>query len=187
MTEDAQFVLDSARELMEGSLTHLEKEFAKIRAGKASPAMLGGVIVEYYGTTVPIEQTASINTPDARQIIVQPFDKSSIGAIEKAIMAANLGFNPSNEGDLIRINVPPLTEERRIGLVKRAKAESEEAKISVRSARRQANEEAKALEKAGAPEDGVKRLIDQIQELTDEYVKKVDYFTELKEKDILTV
>jgi len=187
MTEDAQFVLDSARELMEGSLTHLEREFAKIRAGKASPAMLGGVIVEYYGTTVPIEQTASINTPDARQIIVQPFDKSSIGAIEKAIMAANLGFNPSNEGDLIRINVPPLTEERRIGLVKRAKAESEEAKISVRSARRQANEEAKALEKAGAPEDGVKRLTDQIQELTDEYIKKVDYFTELKEKDILTV
>lgn len=187
MTDEAEFVLDAAREQMENSIIHLEKEFAKIRAGKASPSMLGGVIVEYYGSYVPIEQTANINTPDARQIIVQPFDKSSIGAIEKAIMAANLGFNPSNEGDQIRINVPPLTEERRKGLVKMAKVESEDAKISVRSARRQANEEAKALEKDGAPEDDVKRLVEKIQELTDEFIKKVDHFTELKEKDILTV
>jgi len=187
MTDDAEFVLDTAREQMENSMIHLEKEFSKIRAGKASPSMLGGVIVEYYGTHVPIEQTASINTPDARQIIVQPFDRSSIGAIEKAIMAANLGFNPSNEGDQIRINVPPLTEERRKGLVKMAKAESEDAKISVRAARRQANEEAKALEKDGAPEDDVKRLVEKIQELTDEFIKKVDNYTDLKEKDILTV
>lgn len=187
MTDEAEFVLDAAREQMEHSMIHLEKEFSKIRAGKASPSMLGGVIVEYYGSHVPIEQTANINTPDARQIIVQPFDRSSIGAIEKAIMAANLGFNPSNEGDLIRINVPPLTEERRKGLVKMAKAESEEAKISIRSARRQANEEAKALEKNGAPEDDVKRLVEKIQELTDEFIKKVDNLTDLKEKDILTV
>jgi len=187
MTEEAEFVLDTAREQMEQSMIHLEKEFSKIRAGQASPSMLGGVIVEYYGTHVPIEQTANINTPDARQIIVQPFDKSSIGAIEKAIMAANLGFNPSNEGDQIRINVPPLTEERRKGLVKMAKAESEDAKISIRSVRRQANEEAKALEKDGASEDDVKRLTEKIQELTDEFIKKVDYLSDLKEKDILTV
>jgi len=106
MTEEAQFVLDSTEENMQNALMHLEKEFNKIRAGKASPAMLGGVLVEYYGTTVPIEQTSNINTPDPRQIIVQPFDKSSINAIEKAILVANLGFNPQNEGEIIRINVP---------------------------------------------------------------------------------
>lgn len=187
MTDEAEFVLDTAREQMEHSMIHLEKEFSKIRAGKASPSMLGGVIVEYYGTRVPIEQTANINTPDARQIIVQPFDKTSIGAIEKAIMAANLGFNPSNEGDQIRINVPPLTEERRKGLVKMVKAESEDAKISIRNVRRQANEEAKALEKDGTSEDDVKRLTEKIQELTDEFIKKVDYLTDIKEKDVLTV
>jgi ribosome recycling factor len=187
MTEEVEFILESAEEHMSNSIVHLEKEFTKIRAGKSSPAMLGGVIVEYYGTHVPIEQTANINTPDPRQIIVQPFDKNSIGAIEKAIMAANLGFNPSNEGDLIRINVPPLTEERRRELVKRAKTESEDAKISIRNARRQANEEAKKLEKEGIPEDVVKKLLDDIQELTDSYIKKVDALIELKEKDILTV
>lgn len=187
MTEEVEFILESAKEHMENSIMHLEKEFTKIRAGQSSPAMLSGVIVEYYGTHVPIEQTANINTPDPRQIIVQPFDKSSIGAIEKAIMAANLGFNPSNEGDLIRINVPPLTEERRKELVKRAKTETEDAKISIRTARRQANEEAKKLEKDGIPEDMIKKLLDDIQELTDNFSKKVDSLFEKKEKDILTV
>jgi ribosome recycling factor len=172
---------------LESSIMHLEKEFSKIRAGKASPSMLNGVVVEYYGSHVPIEQTANINTPDPRQIIVQPFDKSSIGAIEKAIMGANLGFNPSNEGDLIRINVPPLTEERRKSLVKMAKSEAEDAKISIRNARRQANEESKTLEKDGLPEDDVKRMLEQIQVLTDEFIKKIDHLTDLKEKDILTV
>jgi ribosome recycling factor len=187
MTEEAQFVLDAAEEHMNNSIAHLEKELQKIRAGKASPSMLNGVMVEYYGTHVPIEQTSNINTPDPRQIIVQPFDKSSIGAIEKAIMAANLGFNPMNEGELIRINVPPLNEERRRDLVKRSKTESEDAKVGIRNARRQANDEAKKLEKEGIPEDEVKRLIDKIQELTDKYIAQVDKITELKEKDILTV
>jgi ribosome recycling factor len=168
-------------------LMHLEKEFNKIRAGKASPAMLGGVLVEYYGTTVPIEQTSNINTPDPRQIIVQPFDKSSINAIEKAILAANLGFNPQNEGEIIRINVPPLTEERRKDLVKRAKNEAEEAKISIRNARRQGNDEARKMEKEGLPEDDAKRLVESVQELTDKYSQEVDKLLDLKEKDIMTV
>lgn len=187
MTEEAQFVLDSTEENMQNALMHLEKEFNKIRAGKASPAMLGGVLVEYYGTTVPIEQTSNINTPDPRQIIVQPFDKSSINAIEKAILVANLGFNPQNEGEIIRINVPPLTEERRKDLVKRAKNEAEEAKISIRNARRQGNDEAKKMEKDGLPEDDAKRLIEKVQELTDKYIQEVDKLLDLKEKDIMTV
>lgn len=187
MTDDAQFVLESAEESMSNAISYLKKEFHKIRAGKASPSMLNGVLVDYYGTTVPIEQTANINTPDPRQIIVQPFDKSSIGAIEKAILSANLGFNPQNEGELIRINVPPLTEERRKELVKRSKSEAEDAKISIRNARRQANDEAKKLEKEGLPEDEARRLTDEVQEMTNRFIQQVDDLIDAKEKDIMTV
>ncbi|MBS4062708.1 MAG: ribosome recycling factor [Bacteroidetes bacterium] len=187
MTEESLFVIDAASEAMDKAIAHLEKEYQKIRAGKANPAMLNGVIVEYYGAHVPIEQTANINTPDPRQIIVQPFDKSSLNAIDKAIRNANLGFNPSSDGDILRINVPPLNEERRRDLVKRAKNETEDAKIGIRNARRQANEEAKKLEKDGIPEDEVKRLIEKIQELTNGYTQKVDKLFELKEQDILTI
>lgn len=187
MTEESLFVIDAATEAMDKAIAHLEKEYQKIRAGKANPAMLNGVIVEYYGAHVPIEQTANINTPDPRQIIVQPFDKSSLNAIDKAIRNANLGFNPSSDGDLLRINVPPLNEERRRDLVKRAKNETEDAKIGIRNARRQANEEAKKLEKDGIPEDEVKRLIEKIQELTNAYIQKVDKLFDLKEQDILTI
>ncbi len=187
MTDDAQFVLESAEESMSNAISYLKKEFQKIRAGKASPSMLNGVLVDYYGTTVPIEQTSNINTPDPRQIIIQPFDKSSIGSIEKAILSANLGFNPQNEGELIRINVPPLTEERRKELVKRSKSEAEDSKISIRNARRQANDEAKKLEKEGLPEDEAKRLTDEIQEMTNKFIQQVDDLIEAKEKDIMTV
>jgi ribosome recycling factor len=187
MSEDSIFVLDSTKENMEGAIAHFDRELMKIRAGKASPSMLNGVVIEYYGANMPIEQVANINTPDPRQIIVQPFDKSSIHAIDKAIMAANLGFNPTNEGEILRINVPPLTEERRKDLVKRARAEAEDAKVSIRNARRQGNDDAKKLEKEGIPEDEVKRLIEKIQELTNAYIQKVDKLIELKEKDILTV
>ena len=128
MTEESQFILDETTETMENTMKHMDLEFQKIRAGKASPAMLQGVKVEYYGTVVPIEQTSNIGTPDPRQIIVQPFDKTSIPAIEKAILNANLGFNPKNEGDFLRILVPPLTEERRKELAKRAKTVAEEAR-----------------------------------------------------------
>jgi ribosome recycling factor len=187
MTEETEFVLESMQEAVDHAIEHMEKEFSKIRAGKASPSMLNGVIVEYYGTHVPIERTANINTPDPRQIIVQPFDKSAIHNIEKAIMAANLGFNPQNEGELIRINVPPLTEERRKDLVKRAKAEAEIAKVSVRNDRRNANDEAKKLKDDGTPEDDIDVLLEKIQELTNKYISKIDRLTEIKEKDILTI
>lgn len=187
MTDESQFILDETTETMENTMKHMENEFQKIRAGKASPAMLQGVKVEYYGTIVPIEQTSNIGTPDPRQIIVQPFDKSSIQAIEKAIMAANLGFNPKNEGDFLRILVPPLTEERRKDLAKRSKTVAEETKVGIRNIRRNANDDAKKLKDEGVSEDEVKLVTDKIQELTDKYVKKIDELCELKVKDILTV
>lgn len=187
MTDEAMFCLEEAREKMENAIEHLEREFSKLRAGKANPGMLNGIRVEYYGTMSPIEQTANISTPDPRQIIVQPFDKSTIHLIEKAIMNANLGFNPQNEGEIIRINVPPLTEERRKDLVKKAKVVAEDTKIGIRNDRRKANEEAKKLEKDGLSEDETKQLLDEIQKLTDEFSSKIDNLFSLKEKDILTV
>jgi len=187
MNDDAILCLEEAEENMKHAIDHLEREFHKIRAGKANPNMLSGVRVDFYGVSTPIEQTSNINTPDPRQIIVQPFDKSTIHEIEKAILNANLGFNPQNEGEIIRINVPPLTEERRLELVKRAKTVAEDTKIGVRNARRQANEEAKKLEKDGMPEDDTKLLMDEIQKLTDAFTEKIDTLVEEKEKDILTV
>ncbi|MCB2208857.1 MAG: ribosome recycling factor [Bacteroidetes bacterium] len=187
MNDDAILCLEEAEENMKHAIDHLEREFQKIRAGKANPNMLNGVRVDFYGVSTPIEQTSNINTPDPRQIIVQPFDKSTIHEIEKAILNANLGFNPQNEGEIIRINVPPLTEERRMELVKRAKIAAEDTKVGVRNARRQANEEAKKLEKEGMPEDDTKYLMDEIQKLTDTFTEKIDKLVEEKEKDILTV
>jgi len=187
MTEDVLFVLEETEETMQHAIEHLEHEFSKIRAGKASPTMLHGIKVEFYGTMTPIEQTSNINTPDPRQIIVQPFDKSTIHEIEKAILNANLGFNPSNEGELIRINVPPLTEERRHDLVKQAKHVAEDTKVGVRNDRRKANDEIKKLEKDGLAEDEAKRAMDEVQKLTDKYIAKIDELLALKERDILTV
>ena len=187
MTDESIFVLEESEERMQHSLKHLQHEFQKIRAGKAAPSMLFGVLVDYYGTQTPIERTANISTPDAHSIVVQPFDKSTIHNIEKAIMNANLGFNPMNEGEIIRINVPPLTEERRIDLVKKAKQVSEDAKISIRNIRRSANDDAKKLEKDGLPEDEAKRLSDEIQKLTDKYIEKIDENLKLKEEDIMTI
>ncbi len=187
MNDDAILCLEEAEENMQHSIEHLEREFQKVRAGKASPSMLSGVRVEYYGTSTPIEQTANINTPDPRQIIVQPFDKNSIREIEKAILNANLGFNPQNEGEIIRINVPPLTQERRLDLVKKAKQILEETKVGIINVRRHANDEAKKFEKDGMPEDMAKQLLDEIQKLTDNHIAKIDSLFELKEKDILTV
>lgn len=187
MHEDIEFTLEEAKEGMHNAVLHLEKELQKVRAGKASPQMLEGVRIDYYGAMTPIEQTANVSTPDARQIIVQPWDKSVLGLIEKAILAANLGFNPKNEGEILRIIVPALTEERRRDLVKKAKGEAENAKISIRNIRRVANETAKKLKKDGVPEDEVDKLEEDIQKLTDEYIVKIDKILEGKEKDILTV
>jgi len=187
MNEEVSFVIDEAAEGMNNALVHLDKEFQKIRAGKASPAMLEGVRVDYYGNMTPIDQVSNINTPDPRQIIVQPWEKSMLGPIEKAIMAANLGFNPQNNGEVLRISVPPLTEERRKDLVKKAKAEVESAKVTIRSIRRTALDSGKKLEKEGVPEDEIKQLEKEIQALTDKFTEKADKLFEHKEKDIMTV
>ena len=187
MTEETEFCLEEAKEGMHNAVVHLEKEFQKIRAGKASPQMLEGLKIDYYGVMTPIEQTANISTPDARQIIVQPWDKSVIGLIDKAIQAANLGFNPKNEGEILRIQVPPLTEERRRDMVKRAKNEAENARISIRNIRRIANETAKKLKKDGVPEDEIDKLESDIQKTTDDFIARVDKILELKDKDIMTV
>ncbi|MFO7723095.1 MAG: ribosome recycling factor [Bacteroidales bacterium] len=187
MTQETVQCFDKARALMSQAVEHLDKEFHKIRAGKAHPQMLDSVKVESYGSLMPINQVASINTPDARSILVQPWDKNLIGPIEKAIMAANLGFNPQNDGITIRINVPELTGERRKDMVKLAKNEMENAKISIRNARRIAIEEGKKLEKEGIPEDACKKLSADVQKLHDDYIKQVDELFNAKEKEIMTV
>ena len=184
MNEEITFILDAAKESMDAAISHLEKEFIKIRAGKASPSMLSNVRVDYYGSQTPLSQVANINTPDARTISVQPWEKSMLQEIERGIMNANLGFNPMNNGDLVIINVPPLTEERRIQLVKQAKAEAEDAKVGVRNARQDANKEIRDLD---ISEDLEKNAEADVQELTDTYIKKIDIFLDNKEAEIMKV
>jgi ribosome recycling factor len=185
MDEDIQFILDTAEEAMNNAIKHLEKQFVNIRAGKASPAMLGSVMVNYYGTQTPLNRVSSVNTPDGRTITVQPWEKNMLQEIEKGIQIANLGFNPMNNGETIIINVPPLTEERRRDLVKQAKAEAEDAKIGVRSARKDANSEIKKLDHVS--EDLQKNAEIDIQEMTDKFVKTIDHILEVKEREIMTV
>lgn len=187
MTEEALFILEEMKESMQHAVTHLEKEFHKFRTGKASPQMLEGVRVDYYGTMTAVDKVANINTPDPRQIVVQPWEKSMLAPIAKAILDANLGFNPQNNGEILRIVVPPLTEERRKDMVKKARTEAENAKVSIRNVRRNAVDEAKKLEKDGLPEDEVKVLEKDIQHLTDQFIVQVDKVLEVKEKDIMTV
>ena len=185
--EEIEFILDSAKESMNGSVDHLEKTFLNIRAGKASPQMLGSVFVDYYGSQTPLSQIANVNVPDARTITVQPYEKSMLQPIEKAIMIANLGFNPMNNGDVIIISVPPLTEERRRDLVKQAKAETEDAKIGIRNARKDANTDIKKLEKEGTSEDVCKTAEEEIQKLTDAFIKKAEEHLVHKEAEIMKV
>ena len=182
--EEITFIIDTAKEAMDKAVKHLEKQFLNIRAGKASPAMLGSVMVDYYGSQTPLSQVANVNTPDGRTISVQPWEKNMLQEIEKAIMNANLGFNPMNNGDFIIINVPPLTEERRRDLAKQAKAEAEDAKIGVRNARKDAMND---LKKADVSEDLQSNAEIDVQELTDSYVKKIDSILDVKEKEIMTV
>jgi len=183
--EELEFILDSAKESMDSSLSHLDKSFLNIRAGKASPAMLGGVKVDYYGSQTPLSQVANINVPDARTLTVTPWEKNMLHPIEKAIMIANLGFNPMNNGDNIIINIPVLTEERRRDLVKQAKSEAEDAKIGIRNARKDANNDIKKID--GLSEDTVKSTEQDIQNLTDGYIKKVDEMLTVKEAEIMKV
>ncbi len=184
MTEEINFLLESTEESMQNAIKHLEKQFVNIRAGKASPAMLGSVMVDYYGAPTPLHQVANINTPDGRTLAIQPWEKNLISEIEKGILRANLGFNPMNNGENIIISVPPLTEERRRELAKVAKAEAEEAKISIRNDRKSANSEAKSLD---ISEDLKKIVENDIQKLTDKYITRVDEVLVIKEKEIMTV
>jgi ribosome recycling factor len=185
--EEIEMVLDMARESMDAAMDHLRKELAKIRAGKAHPSMLDGIMVDYYGSQTPLNQVSNINTPDARTISIQPWEKAMLEVIEKAIMIANLGLNPQNNGELIMISVPPLTEERRKTLVKQTRAEGEHAKVSIRNARKDANDEIKKLKEDTISDDLAKDAEDRVQKLTDKYSSKVDEYLEIKEKDIMTV
>jgi ribosome recycling factor len=187
MNEEIDFLMEAAEEGMEKAIGHLERELQKLRAGKANPQMLDSVKVDYYGTLTKLSQVSNINTPDPRSIVVQPWEKNMLGPIEKAIMAANLGFNPQNDGTIIRVVVPPLTEERRRDLVKKAKEEAENSKVGIRSARREAIDAGKKLQKEGAPEDMIKKFESDIQELTNKFIAKADSLVEVKEADIMTI
>jgi ribosome recycling factor len=187
MNEIAKKIMDTMQQHMDKSIAHLESELAKIRAGKANPQMLESIHVDYYGSQTPLHQVANVNTPDARTIVIQPWEKGMLGPIEKAIQIANLGFNPQNDGSIIRIAVPPLTEERRKELVKRCKAEGEHAKVSLRSFRKEANDAVKKELKKGITEDEAKEAENKIQQITDQFIAKVDKHLETKEKEIMTV
>lgn len=187
MNEEIELFLEEAEENMQKALEHLSAELVKIRAGKAMPNMLDGLMVSYYGSMTPLQQVASVNTPDARTLAIKPWEKAMIPEIEKAIINSDLGLNPQNNGEMVMINIPPLTEERRRNLVKQVKGEGEQAKVSIRNIRKDANESVRKLTKEGVSEDEVKRAEDEIQKLTDSSVIKVDKLVSTKEGEIMTV
>lgn len=185
--EEIKLFLDEAKDSMQKALKHTESELTKIRAGKAMASMVDSVMVEYYGTPTPLNQVGSVTTPDAKTIAIKPWEKKLITEIEKAIRDANLGFNPTNDGDLIRINIPPLTEERRKNLVKQVKAEGENGKVRVRNIRKETNEDLKKLLKEGASEDEIKKAEEKVQTLTNEFIAKIDDLLAKKEAEIMTI
>ncbi len=187
MTGDISTAIAQTKEMMDKAIEHLYKELNQLRTGKATPAMLTGVMVDYYGASTPLAQIANIVTLDSRSLSIQPWDKSAVPAIEKAIMQSNLGLTPQNDGEAIHLNIPVLTEERRIDIVKQAKHFGEEAKVSARNARHEALHFIRAEVKDGYPEDDGKRLEKKLDELTKEYGKKIDDIVSAKEKEILTV
>ncbi len=185
--EEISLLIDIAEDSMNHTVTHLQNELAKIRTGKANTDMLSNILIPYYGTPTPIAQVSNISAADARTIIIQPYEKKILSAIEKAIFEAGLGITPQNDGSIIRLNIPPLTEERRREFVKKAKLVGEDSKVGIRSARQKAMEEIRKAVKSGLPEDIGKKSEDEIQELTNKYVGKTDKVVEQKEKDIMTV
>ncbi len=187
MNEEIELIVEEAKDRMLKAVEHLELELARLRAGRANPALLDGITVDYYGVNSPLSQVSNINTPDPKTILIQPWEKNMLGTIEKAIMAANIGLTPMNNGEVIRISIPPLTEERRHQLVKQVRNEGETAKISLRNARKWANDELKRLLKEGLPEDIEKVTSENIQELTHDYSTKVDKVMAVKEKEVMTV
>ena len=187
MDELISLQLDDSTELMTKAVAHTETELTKIRAGKAMPSMLDGIFVDYYGTATPLAQVSNINTPDARTLAIQPWEKTMLGPIEKAILDANIGLTPQNDGSIIRLNIPPLTEERRRDLVKKVKEEAEKGRVAIRNIRKDANDTIKKLKADGVSEDEIKAGEAEVQKLTDSYIAKVDLLAEAKEKDIMTV
>jgi ribosome recycling factor len=187
MNEEVQMVYEMAKEHMEKTLEHLDNELNRIRAGKANVHILDGVVVDYYGTPTPLNQVSNISTPDAKTIMIQPWEKTMIDPIEKALMTSNVGITPGNNGEVIRLVIPQLTEERRRDLVKQVKTEGENARVSVRNARREANDEYKSMQKDGLSEDETKSAEDDIQKLTDEFTEKVEKVVEAKDNDIMTI
>jgi len=187
MTEELNLIIDDTTASMDKAINHLESELAKIRAGKATPAMLDGIMADYYGNPTPISQVANINTLDARTIAVQPWEKNMLQVIERAIIAANIGINPQNDGVTIRLFLPPLTEERRKELVKKCNAEGENAKVSIRNIRRDAIEDIKKLQKDGLSEDECKDAEVEAQALTDKFISLVEKHLAAKEKEIMVV
>lgn len=185
--EQVQIYLDLASEEMEKTITHLDEALAHIRAGKANTRILDGVRVEYYGSVVPISNVSSISTPDAKTIAIQPWEKAMISVIEKAILASDIGITPVNNGEIIRLCMPPITEERRKQLVKTSNIAGEEAKISIRNARREAIDALKKEQKNGLPEDVEKDGEEEVQKIHDNYIKRVDALLAGKEKEIMTV
>ncbi|CAN5368669.1 ribosome recycling factor [soil metagenome] len=183
---DANKLIEATKAQMQQAVTHLEAELTKVRAGRANPSMVESVNVDYYGSMMPLNQVANVSIQDARTIMIQPWEKSMLTPIEKAIQAANLGFNPQNDGVVIRVAVPQLTEDRRKDLVKKAKAEAEHAKVGIRNHRRESNEAIKRDGK-GVPEDQIKGMEASIQKMTDTFIAAVDKHLETKEKEILTV
>lgn len=187
MDEEVQLVFEIAKEKMDKAIDHLDAELSRIRAGKANPRILDGIQVEYYGAMTPLNQVSNISTPDPKTIAVQPWEKAMIDPIEKAIQNSNVGITPVNNGEVIRLVIPPLTEERRIQLVKQVKSEGENARVSLRNSRREANDEYKQMQKDGLSEDAAKSAEDDIQKLTQEYTEKIDKIVEGKEEDIMTI
>lgn len=187
MEEDVNLIIEMAEDGMKHSLEHLQKELVKVRTGKASTAMLDGLLVAYYGSPTPLKQVANVNTSDARTIVIQPWEKNMLGPIEKSIFEANFGITPQNDGEVVRLVIPPLTEDRRKDLVKQVKHLGEEAKVSIRNSRREAMEQIKKEVKNGYPEDAGKRKEGEVQDLTNKYTDKVDKMLEVKEEDIMTV
>ncbi len=187
MNEEVQMVYEMTKERMEKAVEHLDNELIRIRAGKANVHILDGVLVDYYGTPTPLNQVSNVSTPDAKTIMIQPWEKSMINTIEKTLMQSNVGITPSNNGEVIRLIVPQLTEERRRDLVKQVKTEGENARVSIRNARREANDEYKNMQKDGLSEDMAKTAEDNIQKLTDEFTEKIEKIVEAKDQDIMTI
>lgn len=187
MSDELALILDNTEDLMKKAIAHLEAELAKVRAGKANPQMLDGIVVDYYGSPTPIGQVGNISVMDARTLSIQPWEKNMLQPIERAIIASNIGINPQNDGNMIRLFLPPLTEERRKELVKRSNGEGEQSKVAIRSIRRDAIEDIKKLQKEGLSEDAAKDAEASVQQITDKFIALVEKHLGTKEKEIMAV